>query len=155
MLAAGGYPDTVRKGDVIGGLDAAARLPGKVFHAGTKLADGRVITHGGRVLCAVGLGRQRVRRAVAGVRAGRRHSLDRHAMPQGHRLSRNRQGKSAREDRRSEPAYFESVMAMSGGGAKKPSGTRSTVVYDTYSMPITTLPSFESTAECGRTAPSR
>ncbi len=36
MLAAGGYPDTVRKGDVIDGLDAAARLPGKVFHAGTR-----------------------------------------------------------------------------------------------------------------------
>ena len=38
VLAAGGYPDTVRKGDVIRGLDAAARLPGKVFHAGTALA---------------------------------------------------------------------------------------------------------------------
>jgi phosphoribosylamine--glycine ligase len=56
VLAAGGYPDTVRKGNAIGGLDAAAQLPGKVFHAGTKLLDGRVITNGGRVLCAVGLG---------------------------------------------------------------------------------------------------
>ena len=35
---------------------AAARLPGKVFHAGTRAADGQVFTHGGRVLCAVGLG---------------------------------------------------------------------------------------------------
>ena len=34
VLAAGGYPESVRKGDVISGLDAAARLPGKVFHAG-------------------------------------------------------------------------------------------------------------------------
>jgi len=56
VLAAHGYPDSVRKGDVIRGLDAAARLPGKVFHAGTALSDGRVITSGGRVLCAVGLG---------------------------------------------------------------------------------------------------
>jgi phosphoribosylamine---glycine ligase len=56
VLAAGGYPDTVRKGDVIAGLDAAAKLPGKVFHAGTKLQNGQVITSGGRVLCAVGLG---------------------------------------------------------------------------------------------------
>jgi phosphoribosylamine--glycine ligase len=57
VLAAGGYPDTVRKGDVIHGLDAAARLPGKVFHAGTALvADGTTVTSGGRVLCAVGLG---------------------------------------------------------------------------------------------------
>jgi len=56
VLAAAGYPDTVRRGDAIHGLDAAAKLPGKVFHAGTALADGRVVTHGGRVLCAVGLG---------------------------------------------------------------------------------------------------
>jgi phosphoribosylamine--glycine ligase len=56
VLAAGGYPETVRKGDVIHGLDAAAKLPGKVFHAGTALADGRVVTNGGRVLCTVGLG---------------------------------------------------------------------------------------------------
>jgi phosphoribosylamine---glycine ligase len=57
VLAASGYPDTVRKGDVIEGLDAAAKLPGKVFHAGTKFdEEGRVVTNGGRVLCAVGLG---------------------------------------------------------------------------------------------------
>jgi phosphoribosylamine--glycine ligase len=56
VLAAGGYPDAVRKGDVIHGLDAAARLPGKVFHAGTALSGGDVVTSGGRVLCAVGLG---------------------------------------------------------------------------------------------------
>jgi phosphoribosylamine--glycine ligase len=56
VMAAGGYPETVRKGDAIEGLDRAARLPGKVFHAGTRLADGKVLTHGGRVLCAVGLG---------------------------------------------------------------------------------------------------
>jgi phosphoribosylamine--glycine ligase len=56
VLAAGGYPDTVRKGDVIHGLDAAARLPGKVFHAGTAMRGADVVTSGGRVLCAVGLG---------------------------------------------------------------------------------------------------
>jgi phosphoribosylamine--glycine ligase len=56
VLAAGGYPDTVRKGDVIHGLDAAAKLPGKVFHAGTSLSGDSVVTSGGRVLCAVGLG---------------------------------------------------------------------------------------------------
>jgi phosphoribosylamine--glycine ligase len=57
VMAAGGYPDTVRKGDVIEGLEAAARLPGKVFHAGTATGPGgEVLTHGGRVLCAVGLG---------------------------------------------------------------------------------------------------
>ncbi len=56
VLAAEGYPDNVRKGDVIRGLEDAARLPGKVFHAGTKLVDGNVVTSGGRVLCAVGLG---------------------------------------------------------------------------------------------------
>ncbi len=56
VLAAGGYPDAVRKGDVIHGLDSASRLPGKVFHAGTVLRGDDVVTNGGRVLCAVGLG---------------------------------------------------------------------------------------------------
>jgi phosphoribosylamine--glycine ligase len=56
VLAAEGYPDNVRKGDVITGLDAAAKLPGKVFHAGTKREAGDTLTNGGRVLCAVGLG---------------------------------------------------------------------------------------------------
>ncbi|HEY2809426.1 MAG TPA: phosphoribosylamine--glycine ligase [Steroidobacteraceae bacterium] len=56
IMAAGGYPDGVRTGDVIEGLDVAARLPGKIFHGGTRLEDGNVLTNGGRVLCAVGLG---------------------------------------------------------------------------------------------------
>jgi phosphoribosylamine--glycine ligase len=56
VLAAHGYPDDPRTGDAIAGLDAAAALPGKVFHAATRAADGGVVTAGGRVLCAVGLG---------------------------------------------------------------------------------------------------
>ena len=56
VMAAGGYPDAYRKGDPISGLDAAARLPGKVFHAGTRAEGAQVVTAGGRVLCAVGLG---------------------------------------------------------------------------------------------------
>jgi phosphoribosylamine--glycine ligase len=86
VMAAGGYPDAYRKGDPIDGLEAAARLPGKVFHAGTAMHAGgctpidagtqpnpgtqpnagtqldagapaaQIVTTGGRVLCAVGLG---------------------------------------------------------------------------------------------------
>jgi phosphoribosylamine--glycine ligase len=56
VMAAGGYPDAYRKGDPIAGLEAAAALPGKVFHAGTRLDGTRIVTAGGRVLCAVGLG---------------------------------------------------------------------------------------------------
>lgn len=56
VMAAGGYPADVRKGDVITGLDAAAKLGGKVFHAGTALKDGNIVTNGGRVLCATALG---------------------------------------------------------------------------------------------------
>jgi len=56
VLAAENYPETPRKGDVITGLDNAAKLPGKVFHAGTTLTGTNVITNGGRVLCAVGTG---------------------------------------------------------------------------------------------------
>ena len=56
VMAAGGYPDAYRKGDPIGGLEAAAALPGKVFHAGTLREGSHIVTAGGRVLCAVGLG---------------------------------------------------------------------------------------------------
>ncbi len=56
VLAAAGYPDEPRTGDAIEGLDDAARLPGKVFHAATRESGGRIVTAGGRVLCAVGLG---------------------------------------------------------------------------------------------------
>jgi phosphoribosylamine--glycine ligase len=56
VLAAAGYPEAVRTGDRIEGLERAGRLAGKVFHAGTQHVAGRVVTGGGRVLCAVGLG---------------------------------------------------------------------------------------------------
>ena len=57
VLAAGGYPDDYRKGDPITGLDADAGDDDlKIFHAGTRADDGRVVTNGGRVLCAVALG---------------------------------------------------------------------------------------------------
>ncbi|MAC46041.1 MAG: phosphoribosylamine--glycine ligase [Oceanospirillum sp.] len=55
VLAAGGYPASYNKGDVISGLPEEAEGL-KVFHAGTKLVDGQVTTHGGRVLCATALG---------------------------------------------------------------------------------------------------
>jgi phosphoribosylamine--glycine ligase len=56
VLAAGGYPGDYAKGEVIAGLDAAAQIDGKVFHAGTALQDGQVVTAGGRVLCATAIG---------------------------------------------------------------------------------------------------
>jgi phosphoribosylamine---glycine ligase len=56
VMAAAGYPEQARTGDVIEGLERAAHLPGKIFHAGTRLEAGRVLTSSGRVLCAVGLG---------------------------------------------------------------------------------------------------
>lgn len=56
VLAAGGYPDDYRKGDVIAGLPTEDNLEAKVFHAGTVLKDEQVLTAGGRVLCATALG---------------------------------------------------------------------------------------------------
>jgi phosphoribosylamine--glycine ligase len=56
VMAAGGYPGRYRTGDVVEGLDVADADDLKVFHAGTRLADGQVVTNGGRVLCVVGLG---------------------------------------------------------------------------------------------------
>ncbi|MCG6938192.1 MAG: phosphoribosylamine--glycine ligase [Gammaproteobacteria bacterium] len=56
VLAAGGYPDSYNKGDVISGLEDTETESTKVFHAGTAEKDGHVVTNGGRVLCAVALG---------------------------------------------------------------------------------------------------
>ncbi|WOT05481.1 phosphoribosylamine--glycine ligase [Shewanella youngdeokensis] len=55
VMAAGGYPETYRKHDVIDGL-SLGNADAKVFHAGTSLKDGHVVTNGGRVLCATALG---------------------------------------------------------------------------------------------------
>ncbi|WP_096085366.1 phosphoribosylamine--glycine ligase [Agaribacterium haliotis] len=56
VLAAGGYPGSYNKGDVINGLDGIDTDSAKVFHAGTSEKDGNVVTNGGRVLCATALG---------------------------------------------------------------------------------------------------
>src|ERR1051325_4727080 len=58
VLASGGYPGNYAKGKVINGLDAVAKLPNtKVFHAGTALKDGQIVTNGGRVLGVTAWGR--------------------------------------------------------------------------------------------------
>ncbi|MEZ9527066.1 phosphoribosylamine--glycine ligase [Enterovibrio norvegicus] len=56
VLAAGGYPASYNKGDVISGLSAESSDNAKVFHAGTAEKDGNVVTAGGRVLCATAMG---------------------------------------------------------------------------------------------------
>ena len=56
VLAAGGYPGDYGKGDAISGLDNADSADAKIFHAGTTEQDGKVVTAGGRVLCATALG---------------------------------------------------------------------------------------------------
>lgn len=56
VLAAEGYPQDPRKGDEINGLDAQLPDYGKVFQAGTKEVDGKVVTNGGRVLCVTAMG---------------------------------------------------------------------------------------------------
>ncbi len=74
VLASGGYPGVCRRGDEIRGLTAISDPSVKVFHAGTRQdGQGRVVTDGGRVLCAVGLGdtvgdaRSRVYRSITGI----------------------------------------------------------------------------------------
>lgn len=56
VMAAGGYPESYRKGDVIKGLDAAAEAGAVVFHAGTAFKEGQIVTAGGRVLGVSALG---------------------------------------------------------------------------------------------------
>jgi phosphoribosylamine--glycine ligase len=61
VLAAGGYPETYNKGDIITGLENAETEKNKhktvkVFHAGTSSANEEIVTSGGRVLCVCALG---------------------------------------------------------------------------------------------------
>ncbi|MCB1758983.1 MAG: phosphoribosylamine--glycine ligase [Gammaproteobacteria bacterium] len=56
VLAAAGYPGSYRKDELIEDLPQNTRADAKVFHAGTRTMDGRVLTAGGRVLCATALG---------------------------------------------------------------------------------------------------
>jgi len=55
VMAAHNYPDTPRQGDVITGIEKATEDT-HIFHAGTALKDGKVVTSGGRVLCVTALG---------------------------------------------------------------------------------------------------
>ncbi|MDP2989081.1 MAG: phosphoribosylglycinamide synthetase C domain-containing protein, partial [Kiritimatiellota bacterium] len=58
VMTSGGYPGAYRKGDAIAGLkEAAALSETMVFHAGTKLEGGQIVTAGGRVLGVTALGR--------------------------------------------------------------------------------------------------
>ncbi len=56
VMAAANYPEAPRQGDEITGLPAKAQDDAHVFHAGTTLKDGKVVTSGGRVLCVTALG---------------------------------------------------------------------------------------------------
>ena len=56
VLAAGGYPENPKKGDVIRGLEAHGTDDVQVFHAGTATSGKDVVTSGGRVLCVTALG---------------------------------------------------------------------------------------------------
>jgi phosphoribosylamine--glycine ligase len=57
VMASAGYPGSVRKGQIIHGLEDAAKLPDtKIFHAGTARDGGKIVTSGGRVLGVTALG---------------------------------------------------------------------------------------------------
>lgn len=56
VIAAGGYPDSYKTGDLISGLPTQEMEGKKVFHAGTQTQGDRILTNGGRVLCVTALG---------------------------------------------------------------------------------------------------
>ncbi|MFU8841584.1 MAG: phosphoribosylamine--glycine ligase [Nitriliruptoraceae bacterium] len=83
VLASGGYPGSYATGVPIDGVEAAASLPDvEVFHAGTRVDDGRLVTAGGRVLAVTALGG-----AVAAARARAYDAADRIGFEGLHRRS--------------------------------------------------------------------
>ena len=57
VITAKGYPGSYAKGLPIEGIEDADSLPGvKVFHSGTAIKDGALVSNGGRVLCVTALG---------------------------------------------------------------------------------------------------
>jgi phosphoribosylamine--glycine ligase len=72
VLASAGYPGRVEAGKPISGIEGAERGGALVFHAGTAMREGRLVTAGGRVLTVVGRGASyadAIRRAYDGVAA--------------------------------------------------------------------------------------
>jgi phosphoribosylamine--glycine ligase len=73
VMASGGYPGDYQKGKVIQGLQEAGSMDDVVvFHAGTEIRDGQVVTHGGRVLGVTALGAD-----VAGAKTRAYEAVDR------------------------------------------------------------------------------
>jgi phosphoribosylamine--glycine ligase len=71
VIASRGYPESSQSGCVIEGVAEAEQIPGvSVFHAGTAIREGKLVTAGGRVLTVVGSGGdfgEAIRRAYDGV----------------------------------------------------------------------------------------
>ncbi|MEO1471575.1 MAG: phosphoribosylamine--glycine ligase, partial [Pseudomonadota bacterium] len=79
VMAAKGYPGAYAKGEAIGGLEAAAAVPGvRLYHAGTAMRDGQVVSAGGRVLAVTALGAD-----LADARAAAYAAIDRLDWPGG------------------------------------------------------------------------
>jgi phosphoribosylamine--glycine ligase len=79
VMAARGYPGEYARGSEIRGLDAAAEIEGVIiFHAGTRIEDGRVLAHGGRVLNVTASGA-----TLAEARARAYAAIDRIDWPEG------------------------------------------------------------------------
>jgi phosphoribosylamine---glycine ligase len=72
VLAAGSYPEAGDRGSVISGVEEAEVAGALVFHAGTALHGGRLVTNGGRILGVSGLGE-----TIADARAAAYHAADR------------------------------------------------------------------------------
>ncbi len=85
VMASEGYPGDYEKGREISGLDAADALEDvKVFHAGTRLEDGRVLSDGGRVLGVTSLGTTISASKAASLQRCQRNPLARGLVPQRH-----------------------------------------------------------------------
>jgi len=85
VLAAGDYPARGDSGSPITGIEEAEAAGALVFHAGTALHDGRLVTNGGRILNVTALGDSLAAARAARVRGRCAHRFPGHALPHRHR----------------------------------------------------------------------
>ena len=119
VLAAGDYPAGSDRGTPIDGVDAAEALGALVFHAGTALRDGRLVTNGGRILNVTATGARRGRSPRRVLRGRRPHHVGGCPTPRRHRAQPPRPARRSACGRRGDACVALVLLRVRGTGLRR------------------------------------